>query len=52
MSKMRIIAEYIQFLKTRKKWWILPIAFILIVLGLLIVLTEGSSLAPFIYALF
>ena len=52
MSKSRIISEYIVFLKTKKKWWILPIAFFLVFLGLLIILTEGSSLAPFIYALF
>jgi hypothetical protein len=49
---MGIISDYIMFLKVRKKWWILPLAFCLVVLGLLMVLTESSSLAPFIYALF
>lgn len=52
MSKAHIIAEYIGFLKAKKKWWILPVAFFLIVLGMLIVMTEGSAIAPFIYALF
>ncbi len=52
MSKAHILVEYIGFLKARKKWWILPIAFCLIVLGMLIVMTEGSAIAPFIYALF
>jgi hypothetical protein len=52
MARMRILIDYIAFLKARRKWWILPIALVLIVLGLLMVLTEGSSLAPFIYALF
>ncbi len=52
MSKANILVEYLGFLKARKKWWILPIGFFLMVLGLLIVLTEGSAIAPFIYALF
>ena len=37
---------------TRKKWWLLPIVIFLILLGALIVFTEGSALAPFIYTLF
>ena len=40
------------FLRTRKKWWLLPIVVFLLALSLLIVLTEGSALAPFIYTLF
>ena len=39
-------------MKVRKKWWLAPIFTTLILLGLLIVLTEGSAVAPFIYALF
>lgn len=50
--KMSIIKEFWGFLKTRKKWWLLPIVIMLVLLGLLIVLTEGSALAPFIYTLF
>jgi hypothetical protein len=40
------------FIRIQKKWWLSPLIFILIILGVLIVLTEGSALAPFIYALF
>jgi len=50
--KMSILKEFWGFLKTRKKWWLLPIIVMLVLLGLLIVLTEGSALAPFIYTLF
>lgn len=52
MSKLRIVAEYFQFLRAGKKWWILPIAVLLVLLGALLVLTQGSALAPFIYTLF
>lgn len=40
------------FLRTRKKWWLTPIVLTLILLGVLIVLSESSAVAPFIYALF
>jgi hypothetical protein len=40
------------FLKTRKKWWLLPIILILLILGILIIFTEGSAIAPFVYTLF
>lgn len=52
MSKLSFIKELWSFLKVRKKWWLLPIVITLILLGLLIVLTEGSAIAPFIYTLF
>lgn len=52
MSKLSIIAEFWDFLKVRKKWWLFPIIFFLVLLGALIVLTEGSAIAPFIYTLF
>ena len=51
-SKMSILAEFWGFLKTRKKWWLGPIVFILLLMSLLIVLTEGSAVAPFVYTLF
>ncbi len=51
-SKFSIIAEFWDFLKTRKKWWLGPIVLIMLLMGLLIVLTEGSAVAPFIYTLF
>ena len=52
MSKVSIIAEFWEFLKVRKKFWLLPIVVMLVFLGALIVLTQGSAVAPFIYALF
>lgn len=52
MSKLSIISELWTFLKVRKKWWLAPILFFLVLLGGLIILTQGSALAPFIYAIF
>ena len=52
MAKIRIIAEYLEFLKENKKWWLIPIVVVLVLFGLLIVITKGSALAPFIYTLF
>ena len=52
MSKVRILGEFWRFLRVRKKFWLAPIVFVLVLLGLLIVTTQGSALAPFIYALF
>jgi hypothetical protein len=52
MGKLSIMREFWEFMKVRKKWWLAPIIIILILLGALIVLTEGSALAPFIYTLF
>ncbi len=40
------------FFKVRKKWWLAPIVIVLGLMGLLIVFTEGSAIAPFIYTLF
>lgn len=50
--KIGILKELWGFIKERKKWWLLPIVIALVLLGLLIVLTEGSAVAPFIYTLF
>jgi hypothetical protein len=52
MSKITIISELWDFLKVRKKWWLAPILIFLLLLGGLIILTQGSALAPFIYAIF
>ena len=51
-SKLSILGEFWEFLKTRKKWWLGPIIFILLLMSLLIVLTEGSAVAPFVYTIF
>jgi hypothetical protein len=52
MGKLRILGEFWDFLRVRKKYWLAPIVLLLLLLSLLIVLTQGSALAPFIYALF
>jgi hypothetical protein len=46
------IREVAGFLKARKKWWLTPIIVVLLLLSLVLVLTQGSVLAPFIYAIF
>jgi hypothetical protein len=51
-SKLSILREFWSFLRVRKKWWLAPIVVVLLTLGLILVLTEGSALAPFIYSLF
>lgn len=51
-GKISILIEFWEFLRVRKKWWLGPIVLFLLLLGLLIVITEGSALAPFIYTLF
>ncbi|MCK4292092.1 MAG: hypothetical protein KAY65_02765 [Planctomycetes bacterium] len=52
MSKLSIILEFWQFLKVRKKWWLIPIIVSLLVLGALIVFAEGSALSPWLYTIF
>lgn len=47
-----IVREFWAFLRERKKYWLAPILIVLLLLSVLIVATAGSSLAPFIYALF
>ena len=51
-EKFGIIGELWAFMKVRKKWWLGPIVVMLVLLGLLIVLTQGTAVAPFIYTLF
>jgi hydrogenase/urease accessory protein HupE len=49
---MSFFAELWAFLRARKKLWLTPVLFVLVLLGGLVVLTQGSALAPFIYTLF
>lgn len=49
---MEFIKDLWGFLKVRKKFWLLPIILILLLFGILIVLTSGSAIAPFIYTIF
>jgi len=51
-AALGIFAELWVFMRVRKKWWLGPIIAILLLLAALIVLTEGSAVAPFIYAVF
>ena len=46
------VLELWAFMKERKKFWLLPIIVVLVLFGTLIVLTQGSAVAPFIYTLF
>lgn len=52
MAGNSMLSEFWDFLKVRKKFWLAPIILLLLALGALIVFTESSALAPFIYALF
>ena len=52
MGKLSILKEFWEFMKVRKKWWLSPIIIFLLLLSVLIVLTQGSAIAPFIYTLF
>jgi len=47
-----LLRELWRYMRVRKKWWLLPILLALLLLGGLIVLTEGSVVAPFIYTIF
>jgi hypothetical protein len=49
---MSFIAELLDYLKTRKKFWLVPLLLVLGLVGGLIVLSQGSAVAPFIYTLF
>lgn len=49
---MSILIELWQFVKTRKKFFLLPILIVLLLFGFLLVLAPGSALAPFLYTLF
>ena len=49
---MGFIKEFWEFLKVRKKFWLLPILIFLVLFGGLIILSQGSAVAPFIYAIF
>jgi hypothetical protein len=49
---MSFLKELWRFLRVRKKYWLLPIVIMMVLLGALIVMTQGSAIAPFIYTLF
>lgn len=49
---MKILSELWQYLKVRKKFWLVPLLLFLLVLGALVVFSGGSAVAPFIYTIF
>jgi hypothetical protein len=49
---IEFIKEFWEFLKVRKKYWLFPIILVLAMFGILIVLSQGSAVAPFIYTIF
>ena len=51
-DRVSIVGELLVFLWRRKLWWMIPMVTILVLFGLLLVFTQGSALAPFIYTLF
>ena len=52
MSKLSIFSDLFAFLRIRKKWWLLPLVFLIVLLGIILVFAQGSPLAPFIYTVF
>ena len=49
---MNFIKEFLNFLVVRKKYWLLPIIIVILLFGGLIILSQGSAVAPFIYTIF
>ena len=49
---MSFLKEFWEFLIVRKKYWLFPILFVLVIFGALIILSQGSAVAPFIYTIF
>jgi len=49
---MSFLKEFLEFLGVRKKYWLLPILLVLVLFGGLIILSQGSAIAPFIYTIF
>jgi hypothetical protein len=52
MPKSSLIRELWAFMRVRKKWWLLPVVVIMVLVGALIAFAQGSALAPFIYTIF
>ena len=52
MAKLNDIKEFFEFLTASKKWWLFPIAIFLLLIGAMLIYTEGSAITPLIYAMF
>ncbi len=51
-SRMSVVGQLWSFMRARKKLWLGPVVFILLIVGMVVVFAQGSALAPFIYTLF
>jgi len=51
-DRVGIFAEFVEFLWERKLWWMIPMIVVLVLFGGLLILTQSSAIAPFIYTLF
>ena len=52
MAKSSLMAELWELMRVRKKWWLLPLILMMVLIGTLLVFAQGSVLAPFIYTIF
>ena len=52
MSKGRVLSEFWQLLRLEKKYWLMPVIIVFLLFGLLVVFSQSSAVAPFIYTLF
>lgn len=52
MARLEVLAELWEFLRYRKKYWLAPVLFLVVLIGFLLALAEKSVLAPFLYTLF
>jgi hypothetical protein len=52
MATGALLRELWSFMRVRKKWWLLPILIVMLLIGTLLVFAQGSALAPFIYTIF
>ena len=51
-ARLQVLRELTRFLRARRLWWLLPMLAVVLVVGLMLVLAQGSAVAPFIYTLF
>jgi hypothetical protein len=52
MTNASLAKELWAFLRVRKKWWLLPVIMVMLLVGMLLIFAQGSALAPFIYTVF
>ena len=52
MAGSSLLRELWMFMRVRKKWWLLPIVVMMLLVGMLIAFAQGSALAPFVYTIF